>query len=75
MGPLTRFGKILLLVKGLEHGRIYFHLSDPDIDCVLDLETLEVLVGHAPAKILRQARVWAKENRQAIKDAWEEQNG
>jgi|GEM_PF-3606769 len=75
MGTLARFGKILLLVKGLEHGRVHFHLSGPDLDCVLDLETLEVLAGHAPAKILRQARAWAKENRQAIKAAWEEQNG
>lgn len=75
MGTLKRFGKNRLVVKGLEHGRVHFHLNGPALDCVLDLETLDILAGQAPAVLLRQARAWARENRERIISAWKEQNG
>ena len=75
MGTLKRFGKIRLAVYGWEHGRVHFHLSGPSFDCALDLETLEILAGRAPAGALGLARKWARENRQAIRKAWEELNG
>jgi len=74
MGTLKRFGKNRLVVYGWEHGRVHFHVSGPNFDCALDLETLTVLAGHAPPEVLRQARDWARINRQAIKAAWEELN-
>ena len=74
MGTLKRFGKSKLTVFAGEHGRIHFHLAGPGFGCSLDLETLEILAGEAPAGVLKQARAWARENRAAIEAAWEEWN-
>jgi len=74
MGTLKRFGKYRLAVFGGEHGRVHFHLSGPDADCSLDLETLDVLAGSAPAHVLKAARAWAAANRPLIESAWEEWN-
>lgn len=74
MGTLKRFGKFKLSVFGDEHGRVHFHLAGPDFNCALDLETMEILAGSAPAWALRQARQWAVENRAVIEAAWKEWN-
>lgn len=74
MGTIKRFGKVRLAVFGAEHGRPHFHLAGPGFQCALDLETLEILAGHAPPTELRQAREWAKAYREVITAAWEEWN-
>jgi hypothetical protein len=74
MGTIKRFGKVRLAVFGGEHGRAHFHLAGPGFQCSLDMETLEVLAGDAPAAVLRRVREWAKANREIIAAAWEEWN-
>jgi hypothetical protein len=75
MGTLIRFGRVRLAVFAGDHGRVHFHVVGPDFRCSMDAETLEVLAGAAPPTVLREARAWARENKQAITAAWEEMNG
>jgi hypothetical protein len=58
-----------------EHGVPHFHVEGPGYRCSVSIETLEVIIGAAPAGVLRSARLWANDNRSALSRKWEELNG
>jgi hypothetical protein len=68
MGTLVRFGKVRLAVFGGDHGVPHVHVVGPDFRCTVAVESLEVLAGSAPARVLREARRWISLNRDMIED-------
>ncbi len=60
---------------GREHGVPHFHVEGPDFRCSIAIATLEVIVGTAPAGVLRAARTWARNNGNALAAKWSELNG
>lgn len=53
---------------GREHGAPHFHIEGPGYRCSIGIQSLEIVIGAAPASVLRAARAWADENRDALQD-------
>ena len=62
-------------VYGREHGVPHFHVEGRGYRCTVSIATLDVVVGHAPAVVLRAAVAWAGANRQTLAAKWRELNG
>ena len=43
-----------------------FHIEGPDFRCSITIASGEVIIGHAPAQVLREAQFWATANRVAV---------
>jgi hypothetical protein len=67
-------GKWKIAVYGREHGVPHFHLIGPDFDCLAAIASMEIVIGHAPKAVLREALAWARGNRAAMLRIWKEQN-
>ena len=61
-------------VYGREHGVSHFHVEGPGFRCSVRIDTLEVIVGSAPAAVLRMAVAWAATNRAVLLTKWQELN-
>jgi len=57
-----------------EHGIPHYHVEGPEFRCSLAIETHELIVGVAPAGVLRSARLWARGNQPALLAKWQELN-
>jgi hypothetical protein len=64
-----------IAVYGREHGVPHFHIEGPNFRCSVNIATLEVIIGSAPAEVLNQARAWAWRNRILLTAKWHELNG
>ena len=64
-----------IAVYARDHGVSHFHIEGPGYRCSVSIETLEVIIGTAPAAVLRSARTWANNNRSVLLRKWEELNG
>jgi hypothetical protein len=47
----------------------------PDFEAVINLMTLEVMDGYAPAKVLRHALKWIADNREELVIQWHTLHG
>lgn len=68
-GPAWR-----IAVYGREHGVPHFHIEGPDFRCSVSIATAQVIVGDAPALVLRIATKWARANQALLTQAWRELN-
>jgi len=69
--PRSRYGlrsKIPLREK--DHNPPHVHLMGPDFEAAINLETLEVMDGSAPTKVLRHAIGWIADNRKELITQW-----
>jgi len=64
-----------IAVYGREHGVPHFHIEGPDFHCSVCIRTLDVIVGTAPAAVMKAACAWARTNRVALTTKWQELNG
>ena len=60
---------------GEPHAMPHFHIESADYRCSVAIEGREVIVGHAPNKVLRAAREWAAANKGGLMAKWQELNG
>ncbi|MGH7022756.1 MAG: DUF4160 domain-containing protein [Caulobacteraceae bacterium] len=74
MVTLLRGSAWKVSVYGREHGKPHFHVEGPGFRCSLAIETLEMIVGGAPAPVLRAVRAWAAEYRDELNAQWKELN-
>lgn len=75
MVTLHRGASWKIAVYGREHGVPHFHIEGPGHRCSVAIATLEVIVGHVPPAILREARKWARAHKTELHEAWQELNG
>jgi hypothetical protein len=61
-------------VYGREHGVAHFHIEGPGFRYSVGILTLEVIVGAAPASVLREAIVWARKHQTELQSKWQELN-
>jgi hypothetical protein len=61
-------------VFGREHGTPHFHLRWPEGRASIGIESLEVLVGKPSARLLDDARRWARENQSLLLREWRRLN-
>ena len=61
-------------IYGREHGVSHFHVEGPGFRCSVRIDTLQVIVGSAPAAVLRAAVAWAGTNHAELLAKWQELN-
>jgi hypothetical protein len=61
-------------VYGREHGVPHFHIEGPDFRCSVGIRSLELIIGDAPADVLRAARDWARDHERALTAQWKALN-
>lgn len=64
-----------IAVYGRDHGVPHFHIEGRDFRCSVSIWSFEVIVGSAPAAILRDALMWARPNQAPLMKVWQELNG
>jgi hypothetical protein len=64
-----------IAVYGRDHGVPHFHIEGPGFRCSVSIVTLDLIIGTAPADVLRQAQSWAAANRARLMATWQELNG
>ncbi len=75
MVTLTRGPNWKIAVYGREHGVPHFHIEGAGFRCSVAIASLEVIVGHVPAPVLRAAKEWAGVNKALLAATWQELNG
>ena len=68
MGRLHTIGKIILTVYANDHLPPHFHAVHPDFELQIEIRTLTIMRGRAPAS--RSVMRWAEANREKIKTEW-----
>jgi hypothetical protein len=63
-----------ITVYGREHGVPHYHIEGAGYRCSVRIATQDVIIGSAPADVLRAAEVWARANRAALLAKWQELN-
>jgi hypothetical protein len=63
-----------IAIYGREHGVPHYHIESGAYRCSIDIATQRVIIGTAPADVLKLARRWAQENRAALMAKWQELN-
>jgi hypothetical protein len=63
-----------IAVYGREHGIPHYHIEGAGYRCSVGIATQVVIIGSAPADVLKAAQVWARANRAALLVQWQELN-
>ena len=74
MVTLHRTPRWKIAVYGRDHGVPHFHIEGPDFRCSVAIASLDVIIGAAPAPVLRAARDWATANQGMLMTTWRELN-
>lgn len=59
-----------IAVYGSEHGIPHFHVETRRSRCTVGIRSLEVIIGNAPARDLREAMDWARTNQAVLLTQW-----
>lgn len=74
MGRLVQIGNIVIRVYANDHLPPHFHIITPDADALVEIESLEIIKGKLPSKVLKIALGWASENKTLIAAEWNRTN-
>jgi hypothetical protein len=70
MATLSRFFGITVRMYYDDHGRPHFHAYYGDADASIAIDTLEVLEGRLPRRVLALILEWAAEHREELRANW-----
>ena len=62
--------KYRIQLRERDHLPPHVHLTGGGVDVMISLETVEVMVGHAPALILKEALEWVRVHREQLLEEW-----
>ncbi len=51
------------------------HIEGAGFRCSVAIASLELIIGTAPAPVMRRALAWARTNQEALMQTWKELNG
>lgn len=71
MPEICRFLGIIITINYREHGIPHFHIRYNEYQGVLSIETLELLEGTVPKKIISLVLEWALDHKKELMDNWE----
>jgi hypothetical protein len=74
MVSLFRTENWKITVYGREHGVPHFHVEGPGFRCSISIETHGLIIGTAPAAVLKSARAWARGHHAELMATWRELN-
>lgn len=55
-----------------DHNPPHFHVETTEGRAMLNLSDFSVIEGHAPARAIKEARLWAEDNRDRLEKVWQE---
>ncbi|MDQ6979701.1 MAG: DUF4160 domain-containing protein [Mariprofundaceae bacterium] len=58
MPTIKRFHNFTIAIYFDDHGTPYFHILMPTGKASVAIDSLDVLAGNVPPKVLKEARVW-----------------
>jgi hypothetical protein len=64
------FGIVISMYYREAHDVPHFHARYGEFEAVIELDTLHVLAGHLPRRVLRLVREWAELNPLALEHNW-----
>lgn len=62
--------KYRIQLRERDHLPPHVHLTGGGVDVMISLETVEVMAGHAPALILKEALEWIRAHREQLLEEW-----
>ncbi|WP_122671107.1 DUF4160 domain-containing protein [Pseudomonas viridiflava] len=62
--------KYRIQLREKDHLPPHVHLTGGGLDVLIGLERIEVLKGHAPAAVLKEALEWIRIHREALMEDW-----
>jgi|RhiMethySRZTD1v2_1073278.scaffolds.fasta_scaffold1887936_2 uncharacterized protein DUF4160 len=74
MPQIHRFTKRVKICMYADHAPPHFHLRGPGWSALIDLDTLEVVRGYAPAREVDRAVEWARGNMRVLRLHWRRLN-
>jgi hypothetical protein len=72
MPEIARFGGFKLLMFFQDENPPHVHIKGSDFAAKMRIANGDLLAGHAPNKVLRQARRWVAEHRAELLATWDE---
>lgn len=72
MPTIKDFGSFKITMYFGDENPPHFHVIAVDDAARIDIRTLEITKGSLPAKVAREAREWAVENRDLLLAKWNE---
>lgn len=57
-------------IHGKEHGIPHFHLDGPGFRCSVEIASLELIVGTALSRVMKDALAWARLNQDLLFQIW-----
>jgi hypothetical protein len=71
MGRVHTIGKVVLWVYANDHLPPHFHIISPDAEALIEIETFDLYAGEVPrGASARRLMVWARENVDQLRAAW-----
>jgi hypothetical protein len=62
--------KYRIQLRERDHLPPHVHLTGVGVDVMISLETVEVMAGHAPALIVKEALEWVRAHREKLLEEW-----
>jgi hypothetical protein len=72
MPEIKRFGSFKILMFFHDENPPHVHVKGPDFAAKIRLSNGELIAGHAPDKLLRQARRWVVEHHSELVQLWDQ---
>ena len=70
-----RLANYRITLREKDHNPPHVHLMGPGFEAAVNLETVEVIDGSAPVKVLRHALKWINDNKEELKQQWQTLHG
>jgi hypothetical protein len=70
MPTISRFFGITIRMYRDDHGLPHFHAYYAEYAAVIAIESVEVLAGHLPRRVLALVQEWSMAHRPELRDNW-----
>ncbi len=70
MPTIKNFGSFKITMYFLDHGTPHAHVIGPGFQAKIAIEDSRLIIGEAPARVLKQAQDWVAENRKELNRKW-----
>lgn len=74
MPTVHRLSNARICMYADDHAPPHFHLKGPDWECMIDIDTLQIIEGDAVKRDYLDAISWARSNRDTLLSEWRRLN-
>lgn len=74
MPRIITLGNLAIFIYPDDHAPPHFHVRGPDLNALVEIDTLQILRGCVPRSSWPQIVTWAAENKSLLMEKWTEFN-